>query len=228
MEWRHHRIWILAVIVLAGLALAWFMLKTPPVAEDTAQAPVATTSDTLTGKAIYTNGEYGFSIFYPEVATVENAFSPTYHLNTTWRANALPEATGTPIASILVYSTESDHSYPRYFNAQVRIGASNDPKEIAQCLKPTPNQGETQLADVVMNGTTWKVFSFENAGMMQYAKGVSYRTIHEGSCVALEKIQTGSSYRDDPDSPDDIADEVLQERYGSLDSIVSSFTFARP
>jgi hypothetical protein len=57
---------------------------------------------------------------------------------------------------------------------------------------------------------------------------VSYRTLHEGKCVALEKIATGSHYREDPKSEKDITDAILEAHYVELDQIVQSFTFARP
>ncbi|HEX5774937.1 MAG TPA: hypothetical protein VFY28_03195 [Candidatus Paceibacterota bacterium] len=225
MTWKHHRIWIIALLVVSGIALAWVLASTPDkVSAPGAQNVSPTTSD-LTGRAIYTNGEYGFSIAYPETARLEESFSPDYRLTQSWRASAL--ATGSPIVAIVAYSTASDHSYPRNFTALVRIGASGEPREVTSCLSPTPNQNETSLPDADISGTKWKAFSFENAGAMQYVRGVSYRTLHEGKCIALEKIQTGSSYRDDPDSPDDIPDETLQARYKSLDAIVESFAFAR-
>lgn len=176
---------------------------------------------------IYANGTHGFTISYPENAEVDYDFSPDYHLASTWRANALANATGTPIVSFVPYSMQSDHSYPRYFTAMVRIGASSDPQELANCLVPTPDQGETAIADRDINGTTWKAFSFENAGMMQYASGVSYRTIHEGKCIALEKVRTGSSYREDSASAEDIADNVLDAEYSRLDAVIETFTFVR-
>ena len=228
MQWKHHRIWIVALIIISGLVLAWFMLRPQPAVETPAPIDTATTSPNLSGRSLYTNGEYGFVISYPDTARLEEKFAAQYHLGTYWRASALPDATGTPILAIVSYSTESDHSYPRYYTTQVRLGASTDPKEVAGCLKVTPNQGETALPDATFNGTTWKAFSFQSAGMMQYAKGVSYRTIHEGKCIALEKIATGSSYRDDPDSPDDVSDDVLNARYENLSAIVETFTFARP
>lgn len=226
MAWKHHRIWILALLIISGIALAWLLATTPDKATIPSAGTVSSTTPDLTGRSIYTNGEYGFSVAYPETARLEEAFAPDYHLAATWRASAL--ATGTPVIAIIGYSTMSDHSYPRNYTAQVRIGASNDPKEVASCLKPTSSQNETPLPDVVIGGATWKAFSFENAGMMQYVRGVSYRTLHEGNCIALEKIASGSSYRDDPASTEDIPDEALRVRYESLDAIVESFAFARP
>lgn len=228
MYTHNHRFLIIALIVISGLVLAWFMVRQEGTPAPVAEVPATTTPSALSGRSIYTNGEYGFTVTYPEAARLEEAFSPEYHISDAWRVNALPDGTGTPIAAVIAYSTESDHSYPRHFNAQVRIGASTDPDELARCLEAASEQGETPLPDANLNGTAWKAFEFGDAGMMQYVRGVSYRTVHEGACVAVEKMQIGSSYRDDPASEDDIADEVLQARYKSLDSIVESVTFARP
>ncbi len=51
--------------------------------------------------------------------------------------------------------------------------------------------------------------------------------MHEGSCIALEKMETGSSYQDDPDSPDDVPQATLDASYDSLSQIIDSFSFAR-
>lgn len=225
MTWHQHRIWIVAVLVLTGVALAWLILRTPVAPPEAPEESVATTTPDLTGRAIYTNGTYGLVVSYPETAQVEEEFFTTYHLNKSWRVNS--ETDGDPIVAIRAYSTESDHSYPRYYHALVRIGASTEPKEIANCERVTPDRGETALPDATFNGTTWKVFSFQNAGMQQYVRGVSYRTMHDGACIAVEKIAAGSSYRDDPASPDDVPDTLLEERYEGLDSIVESVSFAR-
>lgn len=225
MTWKHHRIWIIAVLALTGAALIWMVVRTPvpePIPED---GMVETPSD-LTGRAIYTSGEYGFAVFYPETAQlIENALPSTYRIQDQWRVNAIAE--GDPIVTIVAYSTESDHSYPRYYHALVRVGASADPDELAACEHATPDRGEVELPDTAFGGATWKVFSFGDAGMQQYVRGVSYRTVHEDRCIAVEKIAIGSSYREDPASADDIADEVLMSRYEGLDQIIESFTFAR-
>jgi len=229
MAWRHHRIWIIVVLLITGLGLTWLIVKTPvQTSEVTEQPVVATTTESgdLTGRSIYTNGEHGFVISYPETARLEEVFASTYHLPASWRVNAAPE-TGNPIIAIVAYSTESDHSYPRYYHALVRVGVSDNAAQIAACEKVTPNQGETALADVTINGVVWKAFSFGDAAMQQYVRGVSYRTVHDSKCYALEKIAAGSNYKDDPDSTEDVADTLLLERYDGLDQIIESFVFAR-
>jgi len=218
-------LFLIGIIAIGGGA-TWYLVDTR---NDAFGPPIVATSTPHIeeGVAIYSNGPYGFTVFYPQDAEVSYTFDASYHLGTNWRANALPEADGTPIVSITPYRTESENSYPRYFNAMVRVGASADPLEVKRCEVASVEQGETVLPDAVIGSKTWKAFSFESAGMMQYAKGISYRTIHEGRCIALEKVRTGSSYREDAPSEKDVSDDVLSEEYEALSRIVESFSFAR-
>ena len=212
-------------IVLIGGGAAWYLVDTRNEAFGPPSA-ATTTPEVREGLSIYTNGTYGFTVFYPANAAVAYDFSPNHHLGSSWRANALPAVTGNPIVSIIPYTVASEDSYPRYFNAMVRIGASDDAREVARCLVPAEEQGETELPDAVINGTTWKAFSFQSAGMMQYASGISYRTVRDDECMALEQIRTGSSYREAP-TERDIPESTLEAEYGALDAIVQSFSFAR-
>lgn len=215
---------IILLLAIAGGA-AWYLVSSHQQVVGPGEGQASTTPDTLSGEAIYTSGTYGFLIRYPEMAHVENSFSSYYHLSPSWRANAPAAATGTPVVAFIVYDTKSDHSYPRYYTALVRIGVSQDKREVSTCTSPTKDAGETPLPDAVFGGTTWKAFAFESAGMQQYAKGISYRTVHNGACVALEQIAVGSSYRDDPKSAEDISDEELAKQYNRLDSVVRTFMF---
>lgn len=219
-------LFVLAIVAIGG-GVTWYLVDSRNDAFGTGTETATTTPDMHEGLAIYTNGPYGFSLFYPDMAAVNYTFDTSYHLGSSWRANALPEATGTPIVEIVPYAVKSEDSYPRYFNAMVRVGASADPKEVARCEKVGEDQGETELPDAVIGGRTWKAFAFQDAGMMQYASGVSYRMVHEGKCIAMEKVRTGSSYREDAPTDHDIPDATLEAQYEALAPIVESFTFAR-
>jgi len=215
-----------ALLLVATLLAAWVVWRGRDDMSVHTPQPVQTPGE-LGTFSIYTNGEYGFSVMYPNTAIIDETFDEAYFLPDAWRMNALPTGTGTPVIAIVTFMTESDHSYPRHFSTQVRIGASTDPKEVARCEEQASEQGETELPDVTINGTPFKVFSFQDAGMMKYVKGVSYRTVHEGACIAMEAIESGSSYRDDAPSHDDIPDEELQAYYENLHQVIQSFSFAR-
>jgi hypothetical protein len=216
-----HRIILVLVAALGAIAaLSYIFLPH--------SRPAPSPGPDLTGQALFVDSELGFTIRYPETYTTDETFKSFYHLPANWRENALPDATGTPVLAIIRYRTESDHSYPRYYDAEVRIGVSSDPQELARCEVAAAEQAETPLPDVLLGGTPFKAFSFQSAGMMQYVKGTSYRALHEGKCFAIEALATGASYRDDPMSADDVPDETLDAAYRDLDAIVKTFAFVAP
>src|SRR3569623_1998946 len=99
-------------VLIMGL-VAWFGWRYQQQHAD-ATATVATNTtesgaQNLSGQAIYSNGEYGFSVVYPENTLLEDTFSNTYHLSAFWRANALSTATGTPVVAIVGYRTNHEH-----------------------------------------------------------------------------------------------------------------------
>ena len=215
------------VILGIGGGVSWYLIDTSRQVLGVPAPVASTTPEVNESLAIYTSGPYGFSIFYPEASDVSYVFDTSYHLGSAWRVHALPEAVGSPVLSIVPYHVLSEDSYPRYYNAMVRIGASADPAEVARCEKPVQAQGESQLQSVVINGHSWSVFSFQDAGMMQYAQGVSYRTLFEGKCIAMEKVRTGSNYQEGPASPKDVSQDTLDAEYAKLEAIVQAFSFAR-
>jgi hypothetical protein len=215
------------VILVIGI-MWWGTHRNMPLKEapTPTQATSTQPSESLSGLSIYTNGEYGFVVFYPASSTATTTFTSYYHVPSKWRMGALPNTIGTPIVAFVGYQRKSDTSYPRYFDTEVRIGVSTDPKEKSACLKV--GDGEAPGKDLTLEGTTWKSFLFESAGMSQYVKGVSYRTLHNGNCFAMEQIQTGASYRDEQASTGDIPDAVLQQHYQDLAPIIQSFSFVQP
>lgn len=209
----------LLVVALVTAILFFVPKETPPIV-----APVQM-SENLEGQSIYVSGEYGFSVRYPSSAKIEEPFSASYLVNDSWRANA--SDAGTPLIAIIPYEIKSENSYPRSYATLVRIGASTDESAVDNCEKVTADSGETVLTDKTINGTTWKAFSFGDAAMQKYVKGVSYRTVHEGACFAIEQIASGSSYREE-ESADDIAQEVLDGEFDKLEEVVDTFVFSRP
>lgn len=212
----------LGVIIMAFIAW-WFGFRESPVETPALETPAPLVTE---GISIYTNGEHGFLLTYPNGARVEEEFT-TANLSQTWRMNALPDASGTPLVSITTYETESENSYPRFYRALVRVGSSSDQREVAACEEPRTEQAEVELEDRVINGIPFKAFQFEGAGMMKYVTGVSYRAVRNETCYAIEAIRSGSTYREDAPSARDIPDEVLDRQFDALDSIVASFQFAR-
>ena len=177
----------------------------------------------------YANREFGFSIRYPGGLAPETDFKRFYALPQTWRLDPPAESTGTMIVAIPVFRIDqggvaTGKSYPLYFDVEVRIGASDNANDIADCYKPNPGYVNQAPEDAVIRGLHFKKFSFENAAMMQYMKGASYRRIHNNECFAVEVVEAGSRYRDETMTPG-LSDEELGAYYQKAEDIVSTFHF---
>ena len=217
---------VIGIGALIVIGFIWYGLsgKEPALPEgdstETALIPVRE------GSAIYAHGEFSFLILYPESARVEEGSVTAYHLVDLWRDGALSESSGTPIVSFITYTLTNERSYPRYYTTAVRVGVSKDSEELKRCERVDETRGETALPDAVVGDKIFKVFSFHNAGMMQYIKGESYRRLEQGTCYAIERIARGSAYRDDAPSSADTSDAELARHYELTLPIVESFRFA--
>jgi|SRR5579872_3853236 len=183
------------------------------------------------GFATYANSQYGFQIQYSKNLTPTTTFANSYTLQNEWRIEAGQNSTGTPIIAIPVFHIDqggvaTGKAYPLFFDAEVRIGVSSNPADVADCLKPDPNYTNQPESDVLINGVTFKKFSFQNAAMMKYLQGESYRAVHNGICYAIEQVKTGSIYRDPSMSPG-IPDTQLDDYYNQAGDIVQTFQFTK-
>lgn len=179
------------VLVIAASIGVWYVVSTQFVKPAPSPEATSTPQADLSDRSIYTNGEYGFSVVYSGSDTVAETFSP-------WRASGT--ATGTPLLSI----TDPDGS--------VRIGASKDAKEVKVCEKAGP--AEQAGTDLIVGSTTLKAFVHDQLGTENETRITSYRTVHEGACVALETFQP-------------LTDGAVAGG-ARISEIVSSFSFARP
>jgi hypothetical protein len=195
--------WIIttAIIVVSAAVLFIILLWTSkhpqasPVTSATSTNAVPLTDHSTL--SIYTSGTFGFSFFYPASATITDQFSPNRSSQSFWREN--PLATGTLIARVIVDGGE------------VRVGTSQAVKEVSACSKTGP--AERAQADMTVGSTTWKTFSFDKLGTDVEQHVTSYRTVHSGSCFALEAFEPRVG--------------VSTTTQAALNSIIQSFTFAQ-
>jgi|CXWL01.1.fsa_nt_gi hypothetical protein len=116
-----------------------------------------------------------------------------------WRIGAV--ATGT---TIVIFTLPED--------TEIRIGASSHKKEKTDCTKV--GASEKSLRDVTVGSTTWTHTSFEKVGTDNEKKVQSYRTLHDDICVAFEIVMPKTV--------------TLDSGPQNLESLITSFTFARP
>lgn len=176
----------------------------------------------------YANAEYNFKMSFPKMAKVENAFTSFYNLGNNWRAEPNVGNQGKGVVAFSIFkvdqgSVATGKDYPLFFTAEVRVGVSNNVKD---CYSPDAGYDGQVIKDVVINGVTFKKFSFGDAAMMKYIQGESYRTVHNNMCYVIEQIKAGSSYKDDTMKPG-ISEETLNNYYSYGESIVKSFQFTK-
>lgn len=221
-----------AVLGVGVLVVVGIMVLSPYLRKDTQD--VTETTQPLApipvseGTAIYASGTYDFYLVYPEQAVVEEDSETTsYHLPHAWRMHALPESIGAPVVSFITYRVQHEHAYPRYYYALVRIGVSTNLKEVSRCTEADTSSGEESVGETMFGDTPFSTFRFEDAAMMQYVKGTSYRAVHEGACYAIETIVTGSSYTEEGQVVA-VSEEELITQKELLTPIATSFRFATP
>jgi len=175
----------------------------------------------------YIDEDYNFTIQYPEVLGIERTFTNYHNLVDTWRYGAAEDSGGKPILSIVVYRVENENTYPRYFSAELRIGASNTTYDIENCLNYDQDSISNSIIETeIINGLTFNKLVIQDAATMQYVEGISYRIIHNDTCFAIEQLKTGSNYRD-ISNPKDIPDSDLNSYYDSIFEIIRTFKFIR-
>jgi len=173
---------------------------------------------------VFKNEKYGFQFSYPANLIPSSEFKKYHVLDSEWRAEAY-NSTGTPIVSLPIFQIENTSTYPRFFDAELRVSASTGTKEVRDCLINDPNI-QAPIGDAVIDGINFKVLGIQDAATMKYIEGVSYRTIRNGACLAIEKLKTGSIYRD-VSSTKDMPDSVLDSYYNSIDNIIKTFKFIK-
>ena len=219
------------VIITLAIAAAILAVGAFVMYRKSAVAPTLTSTSTQSaipaGWTTYTDAKYGFEISYPSALTPTTTFTSYYHLPNAWRVGAMPNSSGQAILSIPVYRLDNRLYYPRYFDAEIRIGASSNPTDVKNCYSTYGYGSPTPPTDETINGIKFRAFPLESAGMMQYLIGVSYRTVHNGVCYAIEQLKAGSNYRNPTSSPQDIPQSVLDNYYNQASAIVQTFRFTK-
>ncbi|MEI6810894.1 MAG: MliC family protein [Candidatus Nomurabacteria bacterium] len=176
----------------------------------------------------YANSEYNFTLRFPSNVNPQNYFTTFYNLASNWRLNAGQANQGKAIVSFPVYRIDQGgvakgKAYPLFFVSELRVGVSPNVKE---CYATDIGYTNQKVTDVKINGVTFKKFSFQDAAMMKYIQGESYRTIHNNMCYVLEQIKSGSNYKDETMKPG-LTEAELNKYYNTAGNIVGTFRFTK-
>ena len=216
---------IISALICSALILAGCGRKTPAtnMYNNASNSGETIVSISTTG-GFYTNDQYGFMFYYPKNSVVTNNFRAFYNMPVSWMVQSSSKG-GVPVISVVNARMEHETSYPREFNAETRIGVSTDPGDVATCLKNTDQPDQTGWKETI-NDIEYMVYPIQDAAMMHYLEGMSYRTVHNNTCYAIEQVKTGSSYHEEK-SADDIPDTKLDSLYNELKSVIETFDFTK-
>ena len=103
----------------------------------------------------------------------------------------------------------------------MRIGVSQD---VDGCYKNAEGYGESESANLEINGILFTRFSLNEATATSYLEGESYRTIKNNQCYVIERMRTGSRYKDE-NMATGTPDLLLNKYYDASYSIIKTFTF---
>jgi hypothetical protein len=194
-EYRRQRrstlvLWV--IVVLAFLVIA-FYVGTRFAPTPTLQPPVTATTTVPTvvqaGAEYYSNpAEWqtytaisaGYSIAFPIDFSVSEPTSPK--ATTSWRTNNIDQSSGFQAFTLTVPAAFEPQT--NFDNAMLTVDYSKNAKALADCL--VAENGEATSSTQVINGATFTIFTSSDAGAGNLYDTASYRTIHAGSCYAVE------------------------------------------
>lgn len=187
--------------------------------------PDTHTVSTANSVTTYTHPGYGFQISYPSSFQATSTFIESYMLSSNWRSGAQScvnydihswYTSGKNIVSFRVrnekFTGEDNGAYT--FTSDMRIGASDESREVRDCLVSSPT--EQMTGTVNLNGINFSTFKGGERALIHRVHHVSYRTLHNKMCYAIELVSTWQAYEQEA---------WLAEDIKKFDEIVKSFRF---
>ncbi len=121
------------------------------------------------------------SLMYPSVFTV-NDVSASNPID--WRIDANNNPGTLDFSATLPQSFEPQTNFG---DAKLTVGESANATAVGDCLTPDQSGGAgPSMTTKVINGTTFTVFTFSDAGAGNLYDSTSYRAVQSGTCFAIE------------------------------------------
>jgi hypothetical protein len=207
------------MIILALVFIIWFLYKQD--SDVTKALPQSLPS-------LYIDKLYDFRINMPNGVVPDTKFKSFHLFGTNWRINAPKGSKGEMVAVFPVYKIDRGNvapgqPYPLFFATEVRVGRSPDVKH---CYDIDAGFSEQKIEEVTIGGNHFKKFSFSDAGMMKYLEGESFRIVHNNQCYVIERLKTGSNYKDETMLPG-LSDQELDLYYQKTLAMIQTFAFTQ-
>jgi hypothetical protein len=168
----------------------------------------------------FTSLHWGFSIDPPAGWQVRRGFRGGYLASDTWKTYAAPDSHGTPVIALTVPGSNDVTA------AEIRIGASRAPEEVARCTKPPDAVRAVGTGQATINGIRFTRFDAGDAAMSHYLDVRSYRTVHDGACYAIDLVVYGTN----PEvySPPATPPFTREQAFAQMRRVLQGFRFTAP
>jgi hypothetical protein len=175
---------ILLLVVAAGIFIVGtqYFSPTPALVTGVDVTPVSSSTDPYADTTAWqTYANAAFTIKYPADFDSNEVHNGT---STDWRLNAGSDPGMLDFTLTIPKAFEPSTNFS---DAKLTVGESSNAAAVDGCLAPDASGGPgASMTTRVINGTTFTVFTFSDAGAGNLYDSTSYRTVHMGKCYALE------------------------------------------
>ena len=133
----------------------------------------------------FVSAAWGFRIDVPPGWTVQRDFRSGYLANGAWKSFAPPDSHG---QSVLALSMPDSNNIT---DAEIRIGASRDAREVHDCTTPPGAMRPGSIATRKIHGVTFTTFEAADAAMSHHLDVHACRTVRSGTCYAIDLLVYG-------------------------------------
>jgi len=168
---------------------------------------------------VHVDTSWNFRIAVPPGWKIEHDFAHGYLADDAWKTYAAPDSHGTPIVSLTVPGSN------QIVSAEIRVGASRDANEIAQCTAPPDSVRAGTLHSERIGGAEFTAFEASDAAMSHYLEVRSFRSVHDGACYAIDLLVYGTNPEvyDPPPTPPFSKEQAFARMRG----VLQTFRFTR-
>jgi hypothetical protein len=161
----------------------------------------------------YVNPQFGFTVRYPQTATI-----PTGGVQ-----DALMVTTNLVVAFTLTLPPGTN-----LIEADTEIGVSADPAVVSTCTAAVPSRDEKAAGTAIIGGATFTRFTSSDHGMGKTAEYTVYRAVHAGTCYELAEMlyYEINGFGLAPGQVDTARPFDETKIMSSLEAITQSFAFA--
>ena len=185
--------------------------------------PAPSTQPT-SGLRDWQSGDGSISLHYPDTLVPTPDFSGTYFTPEGWRAMFDGSTVGDGAGQVRFTAVSaSGGDDPSTVTDILQIGTSDDAAVLSDCLTRGLAGGNgVKQPDRTVGGVRFTVYSNGDAGMSHRLTSTDLRAVHDGECIAIDRLTSSvPSPVDAASSPDRTSAEVERD----MDAVLSSITF---